>query len=159
MPDRQSFALSPQAGPPMSTADIYANARALGSFLREKSDEIEAARTLPPEVAERMCEAGLFRIAMPKIWGGPELGTHRDQRSNRGDLARECIRWMVHRDRRRFGILLIVSRGCGRAQTLSAPRYGDGRVDHPGARGSALQAATASVGNSRSPPGSNTLTS
>jgi alkylation response protein AidB-like acyl-CoA dehydrogenase len=75
MPDRQSFALSPQAGPPMSTADIYANARALGSFLREKSDEIEAARTLPPEVAERMREAGLFRIAMPKIWGGPELST------------------------------------------------------------------------------------
>jgi len=59
----------------MSTADIYANARALGSFLREKSDEIEAARTLPPEVAERMREAGLFRIAMPKIWGGPELST------------------------------------------------------------------------------------
>jgi alkylation response protein AidB-like acyl-CoA dehydrogenase len=73
MPDKQSIAISPQPGAPMSTTDIYANARALGGFLRDKSDEIEAARTLPPEVATRMREAGVFRIAMPKIWGGPEL--------------------------------------------------------------------------------------
>ena len=50
----------------MSVADIYKNARDLGPFLREKADDIEAARTLPPEVATRMREAGVFRIAMPK---------------------------------------------------------------------------------------------
>jgi alkylation response protein AidB-like acyl-CoA dehydrogenase len=75
MPDTQATVTSLQAGRPMSIADIYANARALSSFLREKSDEIEAARTLPSEVAMRMREAGLFRIAMPKSWGGPELST------------------------------------------------------------------------------------
>jgi alkylation response protein AidB-like acyl-CoA dehydrogenase len=64
-----------QAGDPMSTADIYTNARALSDFLREQSDAIEEARTLPAEVVKRMREAGLFRIAMPKIWGGPELST------------------------------------------------------------------------------------
>jgi alkylation response protein AidB-like acyl-CoA dehydrogenase len=71
----QTDATSLQGGAPMSVADIYRNARALGPFLREKADSIEAARTLPPEVATRMREAGLFRIAMPKSWGGPELST------------------------------------------------------------------------------------
>ncbi len=73
MPGEQTVVTSPQPGAPMSVADIYANARALSGFLRDKSDEIEAARTLPPEVAARMREAGLFRVAMPKIWGGPEM--------------------------------------------------------------------------------------
>lgn len=63
----------PQLGPPMSTADIYANARALSSFLREKSAEIDEARRLPPEVVARLREAGMFRLMMPKEWGGPEL--------------------------------------------------------------------------------------
>lgn len=43
--------------------------------LEEKSDQIEEARTLPREVVARMRDAGVFRIAMPKIWGGPELST------------------------------------------------------------------------------------
>jgi indole-3-acetate monooxygenase len=71
----QTTTASPQPGPPMSKADIYKNARALRPFLREKSDDIEAARTLPADVARRMREAGLFRISMPKSWGGPELST------------------------------------------------------------------------------------
>ncbi len=65
----------PLAGAPMSVSDIYANARALSGYLREKSAEIDEARRLPPEVAARLRDAGMFRIAMPKIWGGPELST------------------------------------------------------------------------------------
>lgn len=34
-------------GEPMSPADIYANARALSGYLREKSAEIDEARRLP----------------------------------------------------------------------------------------------------------------
>lgn len=64
-----------QAGAPMNVSEIYANARALSGYLREKSAEIDEARRLPPEVAARMREAGMFRIAMPKSWGGPELST------------------------------------------------------------------------------------
>lgn len=63
------------AGAFLSAADIYANARGLGAFLREKSSEIEVARRLPPEVAERIRSAGMFRLTMPKSWGGPELST------------------------------------------------------------------------------------
>jgi alkylation response protein AidB-like acyl-CoA dehydrogenase len=59
--------------PSLSVADIYANARALGDFLREKTPEIEQARRLPPDVAARVRDAGMFRITMPKSWGGPEL--------------------------------------------------------------------------------------
>jgi alkylation response protein AidB-like acyl-CoA dehydrogenase len=57
----------------MSVSDIYANARALSAYLRAKSAEIDAARRLPPEVAARVREAGMFRLMMPKEWGGPEL--------------------------------------------------------------------------------------
>jgi alkylation response protein AidB-like acyl-CoA dehydrogenase len=61
------------AGSPMSAADILANARALGGYLREKAAEIEDARRLPAEVVERLREAGMFRLMMPKEWGGPEM--------------------------------------------------------------------------------------
>jgi alkylation response protein AidB-like acyl-CoA dehydrogenase len=67
--------IRPQAGIPMSVADIYANARAIAPFLREQSDAIEEARTLPREVVTRMKDAGLFRISMPKSWGGPQFST------------------------------------------------------------------------------------
>jgi len=65
----------PQAGPPMSVSDIYANARALSGYFKEKSTEIEEARRLPADVVARVREAGLFRLTMPRIWGGPELST------------------------------------------------------------------------------------
>ncbi len=63
----------PQPGAPMSAADIYANARALAGYLKEKSAEIDLTRRLPPDVASRLREAGMFRLMMPKEWGGPEL--------------------------------------------------------------------------------------
>jgi alkylation response protein AidB-like acyl-CoA dehydrogenase len=59
----------------MSVSDIYANARALSGYLREKAAEIDEARRLPAEVVARVREAGLFRLTMPKIWGGPEFST------------------------------------------------------------------------------------
>lgn len=58
---------------PMSAADIRTNARALSGYLREKSAEIEGARRLPGEVVTRLREAGMFRLMMPKEWGGPEM--------------------------------------------------------------------------------------
>jgi indole-3-acetate monooxygenase len=61
----------PQAGPPMSVSDIYANARGLGAHLREKSAESDEARQLPADVVAPVREAGMFRLAMPKDWGGP----------------------------------------------------------------------------------------
>jgi len=66
---------SPQAGAPLRSAGIYASARALAPFLREQTHANEEARTLPPEVVTQMKDAGLFRISMPKSWGGPEFST------------------------------------------------------------------------------------
>src|SRR5579862_3178412 len=57
----------------MNFVDIYENARGLSGFLREKSAEIDATRKLPSDVVERLREAGMFRLMMPKEWGGPEL--------------------------------------------------------------------------------------
>lgn len=59
----------------MSMSEIYENARGLSSYLKEKSAEIDEARRLPPEVVARVRYAGMFRLAMPKDWGGPELST------------------------------------------------------------------------------------
>ena len=64
---------SESVGPATTAVDIHANARALGGYLLEKSDEIEEARRLPHEVATRLREAGMFRLMMPKEWGGPEM--------------------------------------------------------------------------------------
>src|SRR5262249_16211248 len=71
-----SSAFDERIGPvcaPMSATDILGNARGLNGYLREKSDEIEEARRLPDEVAERLRDAGMFRLMMPKEWGGPEM--------------------------------------------------------------------------------------
>jgi alkylation response protein AidB-like acyl-CoA dehydrogenase len=65
----------PLPGPSMSVSDIYANARALSGYFKEQSTAIDEARRLPPDVVARVREAGLFRLTMPRIWGGPELST------------------------------------------------------------------------------------
>ena len=62
-------------GRSMSVSEIYANARELRGFFKEKAVEIDEARRLPAEVVARVREAGLFRLTMPKIWGGPEFST------------------------------------------------------------------------------------
>src|SRR5271155_348043 len=73
MASAANLAIHPQTGARMGVADIYANARALAGYLKEKSREIDDARRLPAEVAARLRDAGMFRLMMPKEWGGPEL--------------------------------------------------------------------------------------
>jgi alkylation response protein AidB-like acyl-CoA dehydrogenase len=41
--------------------------------IRAASDEIERGRRLPPGIAAAMTDAGVFGMAMPRAWGGPEL--------------------------------------------------------------------------------------
>jgi alkylation response protein AidB-like acyl-CoA dehydrogenase len=45
----------------------------LAEQIRTASDEIERGRRLPPGIAAAMKEAGVFGMAMPRVWGGPEL--------------------------------------------------------------------------------------
>ncbi len=62
-----------QEGAPLTGEQILANARRLGPELRRRSDEIEEGRRIPADLAQTLRDAGVFRINMPKIWGGPEL--------------------------------------------------------------------------------------
>ena len=45
----------------------------LAEQIRTASDEIERGRRLPPGIAQAMKDAGVFGMAMPRVWGGPEL--------------------------------------------------------------------------------------
>ncbi|MFJ3933546.1 acyl-CoA dehydrogenase family protein [Streptomyces sp. NPDC090029] len=69
--------LNPAAGAeqsaPTSAAEILARARAAAPLLRERSEEIARGRRLPEDVVELVRGTGVFRIGMPKDWGGPEL--------------------------------------------------------------------------------------
>lgn len=57
----------------LTSAAILANARALAPMIREQSDTIEKERCLPQPLLAAMSDAGVFRIAMPRAWGGPEM--------------------------------------------------------------------------------------
>jgi hypothetical protein len=45
----------------------------LAEQIRTASDEIERGRRLPVGITAAMKEAGVFGMAMPRVWGGPEL--------------------------------------------------------------------------------------
>ena len=45
----------------------------LAEQIRAASDEIERGRRIPPDIAAAMKDAGVFGMAMPRDWGGPEL--------------------------------------------------------------------------------------
>jgi alkylation response protein AidB-like acyl-CoA dehydrogenase len=45
----------------------------LAEQIRSANEEIERGRRLPPSIVAAMKEAGVFGMAMPRVWGGPEL--------------------------------------------------------------------------------------
>ena len=51
---------------------IVEAALALGPQIRAAVDEMEQGRHLPPALVEAMQQAGVFRMTMPREWGGPE---------------------------------------------------------------------------------------
>jgi alkylation response protein AidB-like acyl-CoA dehydrogenase len=55
-------------------AAILANARALEPLLRGSVEAVERERRLVPAVVDALRAAGVFRMSMPRSWGGPELG-------------------------------------------------------------------------------------
>lgn len=50
-----------------------AAAEALLPRIRALADQIDAQKELPQELISAMREAGLFRMTVPRAWGGPEL--------------------------------------------------------------------------------------
>lgn len=53
--------------------EILARARAVAPRLRERAEDIENNRQLPSDVVELLRGTGVFRMAVPKAWGGPDL--------------------------------------------------------------------------------------
>ena len=53
--------------------DPIAIARALQPKLRERADEIEAARRLPADLSAEFASAGFYRMCVPEAYGGLEL--------------------------------------------------------------------------------------
>ena len=63
---------------PLAAADIITAVRALAPEIQSRGDEIAALRRLPIDLVRKLKAAGVFRMAMPKAWGGPEM-TPREQ--------------------------------------------------------------------------------
>jgi len=57
----------------MDGADPVAVAEAFAPEIRRRAVEIEAARRMPDDLARRMAEAGLFRIVVPRQYGGAQV--------------------------------------------------------------------------------------
>ena len=70
--------IDPSSPRELSSVDILANVRALAPEIQSRGDEIAALRRLPADLVLKLKAAGVFRMAMPKAWGGPEM-TPRDQ--------------------------------------------------------------------------------
>jgi len=62
------------ASPPDESAAILRSVRALAPAIAERSDEIERARRLPPDLVARLRDAGCFRSLVPRRFGGAGLG-------------------------------------------------------------------------------------
>lgn len=52
---------------------VLASARQLAPRVSARSEEIEAARRLPADLARELADAGLFRLVVPEAYGGLEL--------------------------------------------------------------------------------------
>ncbi|MEU1519646.1 acyl-CoA dehydrogenase family protein [Streptomyces sp. NPDC005811] len=57
----------------LTAEGVLARARAVAPRLRERAEDIENNRQLPPDVVELLRGTGVFRMALPKAWGGPDL--------------------------------------------------------------------------------------
>lgn len=65
----------PQAGSPLTGGEILQNARALSDRVRDKdlAAEYDRLRHMPEDIVAEIRAAGVMRMNMPKIWGGPEM--------------------------------------------------------------------------------------
>src|ERR1700722_5969284 len=60
--------------PRPSVADLVARATAIAPFARAQTERTETNRQVPAEAMARLCDAGLFRVMRPAIYGGYEYG-------------------------------------------------------------------------------------
>jgi alkylation response protein AidB-like acyl-CoA dehydrogenase len=56
-----------------ATEEILAGVRALEPDIRQAAEAIESERRLPDDLAHALMRAGIFRMGVPRVYGGPEL--------------------------------------------------------------------------------------
>jgi alkylation response protein AidB-like acyl-CoA dehydrogenase len=61
------------SGSALDGGAILANVEEIRPLLREHASEVEAARRLTEPVVDALRSTGVFRMAMPVAWGGPEV--------------------------------------------------------------------------------------
>ncbi len=66
-------ALQPDVAEEASAQELVANAMALAPMLARNAAEAESARRLPDENVSELTEAGLFRLTVPRRFGGCEV--------------------------------------------------------------------------------------
>ena len=64
-----------QEGPALSASQILANAKALAAEVRDQdlASEYDRERKLPVDIVAKIRAAGIMRMNMPRIWGGPQM--------------------------------------------------------------------------------------
>ena len=64
-----------QFAPPDGAKEIKANVQIIAEEIRDRdlASEFDQLRKLPVDIVEKLRQAGVFRMNMPKSWGGPEL--------------------------------------------------------------------------------------
>ena len=65
--------MSVQADVALDAEEILTRVRALGPLIDSSLEEIDRLRRLPDELMEALRSAGVFRVAFPAAWGGPEM--------------------------------------------------------------------------------------
>lgn len=74
-PATSDASIMKQEGRPLAGSDILANARVVAEGIRERdlAAQYDELRKLPTDIVEEIRDAGILRMNMPKIWGGPEM--------------------------------------------------------------------------------------
>ena len=65
--------MSETAAPGQQPTSVLENVRALLPEIRERAEEIEQARAVPRDLAEKLRSAGVFRRYVPRSHGGDEM--------------------------------------------------------------------------------------
>ena len=65
--------MSSETAAPGQQPTVLENVRALHPEIRERAEEIEQARAVPRDLAEKLRSAGVFRRYVPRSHGGDEL--------------------------------------------------------------------------------------
>ena len=125
---------------------VISRAEAMRPIVEAASDEIEEKRRLPPALLDKLHEARLFRLLMPRSANGIETDPDHLLPCDRGDRQGRCLDRLVPEPGRRLRHVGGLSRPCRwrrrSSATIRAPCWPGAR-----ARGSGRSNARAATGS------------